>query len=68
MGTCNSLFWNLFQTTSFSREKTMSDTYLLFLGILVFSLLVVGVVLTGMEYKTIEKEQTDDDYTDVGKR
>ena len=46
----------------------MSDTYLLFLGILVFSLLAIGVVLTGMEFKKLQKEQTDDDYTDVGKR
>lgn len=46
----------------------MSDTYLLLLGILVFSLLAIGVVLTGMEFKRLQKEQTDDDYTDVGKR
>ena len=46
----------------------MSDTYLLLFGILVFSLLLVGVVLTGFEYKRLQKEQTEDDYTDVGKR
>jgi hypothetical protein len=46
----------------------MSDTYVLFLGIVVFSLLAIGVILTGMEFKKLQEEQTDDDYTDVGKR
>lgn len=68
MGTINSLLWNLFQTPSFRSEKTMSDTYVLFLGIVVFSLLAIGVILTGMEFKKLQEEQTDDDYTDVGKR
>lgn len=46
----------------------MSDSYILFFGILVFSLLAIGVVLTGMEFKRLQKEQADDNYNDVGKR
>ena len=45
----------------------MSDGYLLFVGILVFSLMTIGVVLTSMEFKRLEKEQADSNM-DVGKR
>lgn len=46
----------------------MSDSYILFLGVLVFSLLAIGVVLTGLEYKRLQKEQTNDKNIKVGRR
>lgn len=33
----------------------MNDTYLLLTGIVVFSLMLIGVVLTAVEYKQLEK-------------
>jgi hypothetical protein len=33
----------------------MNDTYLLLTGIAVFSLMLIGVVLTAIEYKHLEK-------------
>lgn len=38
----------------------MSDVNLLYIGILVFCFLAIGLILTGIEFKKIEQEQADE--------
>ena len=55
------MLWNLFQAYGFTGEKTMNDPNLLFIAISVFSLLVIGLILSLIEFKKIEQEQANEE-------
>ena len=35
----------------------MSDTYIFYFAILVFTLLLIGIVMTGVEYRKLQQEE-----------
>ena len=55
------MLWNLFQAYGFTGEKTMNDPNLLLIAISVFSLLVIGLILSLIEFKKIEQEQANEE-------
>ena len=60
MGAINFMLRNLFQAYGFTGEKTMNDPNLLLIAISVFSLLVIGLILSAIEFKRLEEEQADE--------
>jgi len=49
----------LFQTNATWEPEKMTDGTLLIAGILVFGLLFIGIILTAMEYRDLEKKSDD---------
>ncbi|MBT8125548.1 MAG: hypothetical protein KJO81_12030 [Gammaproteobacteria bacterium] len=43
----------------------MSDAYILFLAVLVFTLLLIGIVLTAVEFKKLEEESLKNENDDA---
>lgn len=60
MGARHPLLWHLFQADGPNEAKIMSKQFLLYVGIVVFGLMMIGLFLTAREFKDLTKHSSND--------